>query len=89
MPGITEIRSQVYLPWNKATWNTPNVAHDNPKEDHLHASIMIGFEDQATRENFYTNIAPHLNAELVKYASALHAYHIDITLPFVLDGKRK
>lgn len=89
IPSITEIRSQVYLPWNNATWNTPNVAHDNPKEDHLHASIMIGFEDQATRENFYTNIAPHLNAELGKYASALHAYHIDTTLPFVLDGKRK
>lgn len=86
--GVTEVRAQVYMPWNKATWNTPNVAHDNPKEDHLHASIILGFADQAAREVFYANLAPQLNAEVVQYASAVHAYHIEKTLPFVLDGKR-
>ncbi|HEM5315055.1 TPA: hypothetical protein U1374_001250 [Streptococcus suis] len=86
--GVTEVRTQVYLPWNKATWNTPNVAHDNPKEDHLHASIILGFADQAARESFYANLAPQLNAEEVQYSSAVHAYHIEKTLPFVLDGKR-
>lgn len=87
--GVTEVRSQVYLPWNKATWNTPNVAHDNPKEDHLHASIIIGFADQEARQDFYNNLAPRLNVELVNYASALHAYQIDKTLAFVQDGKRQ
>ncbi|MEG3267758.1 hypothetical protein [Streptococcus suis] len=70
--GVTEVRTQVYLPWN-----TPNVAHDNPKEDHLHASIILGFADQAAREVFYANLAPQLNAEVVQYASAVHAYHIE------------
>lgn len=87
--GVTEVRSQVYLPWNEATWNTPNVAHDNPKEDHLHASIIIGFADQEARQDFYNNLAPRLNVELVNYASALHAYQIDKTLTFVQDGKRQ
>lgn len=87
--GVTEVRSQVYLPWNKATWNTPNVAHDNPKEDHLHASIIIGFADQEARQEFYNNLAPRMNVELVNYASALHAYKIDKTLAFVQDGKRQ
>lgn len=32
---VTELRTQVYLPWNKLTWNTPDVAHDNPKEHHF------------------------------------------------------
>lgn len=85
---VTEVRSQVYLPWNKATWNTPNVAHDNPKKDHLHASIIIGFSDEEARQEFYKHQAPELNKTLINYASALHAYRIDQTLPFVLNGKR-
>ncbi|MFI3143989.1 hypothetical protein [Streptococcus suis] len=40
------------------------------------------------REAFYANLAPQLNAEVVQYASAVHAYHIEKTLPFVLNGKR-
>lgn len=87
--GVTEVRSQVYLPWNKATWDTPNVAHDNPKEEHLHASIIIGFANETVRQEFYGNLARQLNTELVSYASALHAYHIDQTLSFVLDGQRQ
>lgn len=86
--GVTEVRSQVYLPWNKATWNTPNVAHDNPKEAHLHASIIIGFSDEVARQEFYDRQASNFNNELIDYASAMHAYRIDKTLPFVLDGKR-
>ncbi|HFR3470031.1 hypothetical protein RFK91_03385 [Streptococcus suis] len=69
--GVTEVRTQVYLPWNKATWNTPKVAHDNPKEDHLHASIIPGFADQAAREAFYANQAPQLNAEVVQQSTLI------------------
>lgn len=88
IPGITELRTQVYLPWNKLTWNTPNVSHDNPKEEHLHASIMLGFKDEAARNDFYANVAPKFNDKITAYASAVHAYHMDKTLPYVLDGKR-
>lgn len=87
--GVTEVRSQVYLPWNKATWDTPNVAHDNPKEDHLHASVIIGFASQADREAFYATLAPSLNQELTHYVSAVHAYQIDKTLTFVENGQKQ
>jgi hypothetical protein len=30
---LTELRTQVFLPWNEKTWDTPNVAHDNPADD--------------------------------------------------------
>lgn len=87
--GVTEVRSQVYLPWNEKTWDTPNVAHDNPKSEHLHASIIIGFANEAVRQAFYRDLAPSLNEELISYASALHAYQIDKTLTFVENGQRK
>lgn len=87
--GVTELRSQVYLPWNEKTWDTPNVAHDNPESEHLHASVIIGFANQAARQAFYQDLAPGLNEELTSYASALHAYQIDKTLTFVENGQRK
>ena len=34
------------------TWNTPNAAHDNPKEEHLHASFIVGFESKEARRKF-------------------------------------
>ncbi|HFI0641990.1 TPA: hypothetical protein ACGO14_001934 [Streptococcus suis] len=86
--GVTEVRSQVYMPWNKASWDTPNVAHDNPKSEHLHSSIMIGFANQAAREAFYRTVATELNMKLVSYVSALQAYRIDKTLTFVEISKR-
>jgi hypothetical protein len=27
---LKELRTQVFLPWSEKTWDTPNVAHDNP-----------------------------------------------------------
>ncbi|MGT2926771.1 hypothetical protein [Streptococcus cuniculipharyngis] len=87
--GVTELRSQVYLPWHKATWDTPNVAHDNPQSEHLHASIIIGFANQEARQAFYQELAPKLNEDLVNLVSAVHAYHIDKTLTFVADGQRQ
>lgn len=87
--GVTEVRAQVYMPWNKASWDTPNVAHDNPKSEHLHSSVMIGFANQEAREEFYRTVASELNTQLVSYVSALQAYHIDKTLTFVENSRRK
>ncbi len=87
--GITELRSQVYLPWNKLTWNTPNVAHDNPKEHQINASYIIGFENNIAREKFYKEIAPKINKELVDYASSIYAYKEDQTITFVDEINNK
>ncbi|WP_186652336.1 hypothetical protein [Streptococcus sp. sy004] len=87
--SVTEVRSQVYMPWNEKTWDTPNVAHDNPKSEHLHASVILGFANQEARQDFYEKVAPQLNVTLTTYVSALHTYQIDKTLTFVADGKRQ
>lgn len=87
--GISEVRSQVYMPWNKASWDTPQVAHDNPKAEHLHASVIVGFVNQAARQAFYDEVAPALNEQIAAYASAVHAYHIDKTLTFVENGEKR
>ncbi|WP_304128132.1 hypothetical protein [Gemella sanguinis] len=86
--GITEYRTQVYLPWNKMTWNTPNVAHDNPKKEHLHASIIIGFESIEARESFYKETALEINKEIKDLASGIFAYKIEKTIPFVESSKK-
>jgi len=60
--GLKELRTQVFLPWVQKTWNTPNVAHDNPEDQHLHASLILGFVDDASRDAFYASAAPELAA---------------------------
>ncbi len=47
--SITELRSQMFLPWNKHTWDTPDVAHDNPEEHRLHGALVLGFPDDSHR----------------------------------------
>lgn len=87
--GVTELRTQVYLPWNKKSWDTPNVAHDNPKSEQLHASIIIGFASEDDRQAFYQSVAQQLNEEITAHTSAVYAYQIAETLTFVADGKRQ
>lgn len=83
---LKELRTQVFLPWNEKTWDTPNVAHDNPKGQRLHASVILGFADDAARDAFFAEDAPALSALLSPHASAVHAYDIAETLTFVKGG---
>ena len=41
---MTELRTQVFMPWNEKLWDTPNVAHDNPTDQRFHASLIFGFK---------------------------------------------
>jgi hypothetical protein len=82
--SLTELRTQVYLPWSKATWNTPDVAHDNPPDQRFHASSILGFPTQSEREAYFAN--PHtalLTPVLAPFISAIHAYDVATTLTFV------
>lgn len=85
--GLKELRTQVFLPWNEKTWDTPNVAHDNPGEQHLHASVVLGFADDTAREAFYTTHAADLTALLIPHVSAIHAYDVDTTLTYVKNSE--
>ncbi|WP_425860881.1 strictosidine synthase [Arthrobacter sp. TWP1-1] len=84
---VTKLRTQVFLPWNEKTWDTPNVAHDNPSEHHLHASVILGFSDDAARDAFYAGSTAQLTELLAPHVSAIHAYDVEAILTFVRDGQ--
>ena len=85
---LKELRTQVFLPWSEKLWDTPNVAHDNPDDQHLHASVILGFADQAARDDFFagTDIA-HVTEAVVPFASAIHAYDVTAALTYVRNGR--
>jgi hypothetical protein len=84
---LKELRTQTFLPWSKRTWDTPNVAHDNPTDQQFHASLMLGFADKAAQAAFFRSSAvASLAGELARYTSAVHAYEMSGALTFVRDG---
>ncbi|QHE72395.1 hypothetical protein GFS60_06035 [Rhodococcus sp. WAY2] len=85
---LKELRTQVFLPWSEKLWDTPNVAHDNPAGQHLHASLILGFTDNDARDTFFTGTRVSKLTELiVPYASAIHAYEVTATLTYVRNGE--
>lgn len=84
---LKELRTQVFLPWNEKTWDTPDVAHDNPEGQHLHASVILGFADDAARDAFYAEHAGELATLLAPHVSAIHAYDVETALTSVKDGE--
>lgn len=84
--ALRELRSQVFMPWSRALWNTPHVAHDNPADQRFHASLMLGFADAAEREDFFTSAdIARLSTGLAPRVSAVHAYAAE-SLTFVREG---
>lgn len=84
---LTELRSQVFMPWNERLWNTPNVAHDNPAGQRFHASLVLGFEDPAARAAFFKSPeVESMSGALAPFADAVHAYEVSEALTYVKDG---
>jgi hypothetical protein len=85
--GITELRTQVFMPWNEKLWDTPNVAHDNPADQRFHASLILGFKDAAARTAFFAGEEiTTLSNRLSEFASAVHAYDVSAALTYVTGG---
>lgn len=84
--GLVGLRTQTFLPWSEKMWDTPDVAHDNPHDQHFHASIMLAYADEAARSAFLTKSA-ELNEILRPKVSAVHAYDVETTLTFVEHGE--
>ncbi len=83
-----ELRTQTFLPWNKRTWNTPDVAHDNPSDQRFHASVVLGFADAAARAAFFEGSdITELSQTLAPVASAIHAYDVAAALTYVQGGE--
>lgn len=86
--GLRELRTQTFLRWSQKLWNTPNVAHDNPTEHHLHASLILGFTDAQARAAFFESPeAESLSAALIPVTSAVHAYDVSATITYVENGR--
>jgi hypothetical protein len=85
---LTELRTQVFMPWNEKLWDTPNVAHDNPSDQRFHASLSLGFTSAATRAAFFAGdeIAA-LSERLPGHTSAVHGYDVSAALTYVKDGR--
>jgi hypothetical protein len=84
---MTELRTQVFMPWNEKLWDTPNVAHDNPTDQRFHASLIFGFKDAAARAGFFAGEEiTTLSERLSGFASAVHAYDVLAALTYVKDG---
>ena len=84
---LKELRTQTFMRWNQKLWDTPNVAHDNPEDQRFHASIILGFADDAARDAFFSgNAAKDLSEQLKPLASAIHAYDVTAALTYVKDG---
>ena len=86
--AMTELRTQVFMPWNEKLWDTPNVAHDNPKDQHCHASLILGFADQSARAAFFeSREVKSLSDPMASFASAVHAYDVSAALTYVKDAR--
>jgi hypothetical protein len=86
--GLRELRTQTFLPWSKKTWDTPNVAHDNPADQRFHGSLVLGFADAAARTAFFHGEpATRLSPILAPVTSAVHAYDVAAALTYVRNGR--
>ncbi|MEV0796187.1 hypothetical protein AB0I34_00785 [Kribbella sp. NPDC050281] len=84
---LKELRTQTFLPWIEKLWDTPNVAHDNPDDQHFHASLILGFTDTAARDAFFTStVIADLSNQLAPLTSAIHAYDVTAALTYVKNG---
>jgi hypothetical protein len=84
---LTELRTQTFLPWHEKTWDTPDVAHDNPVDQRFHASLVLGFADRAAQRAFFEGAEiGQLSQTLAPVASAIHGYDVAAALTYVKNG---
>ncbi len=85
---LTELRTQAFLPWAEKTWDTPNVAHDNPADQRFHGSLILGFDTPSSRAAFFSDPElGQLSGLLAPAVSAVHAYDVAEVLTFVRGGE--
>lgn len=86
--ALMELRTQNFMAWKKSLWDTPNVAHDNAPADQFHASVLLGFADEATAQAFFTQARlESLSQRLALFCVAAHAYQLTEAPTFVENGQ--
>jgi hypothetical protein len=88
-PGMLELRAHVFLPYLKAMWWTPGVAHDNPPHRRYHAAVVLGAADRRALDASMASpeVSATRNAQAA-HCLALHAYAVDNTYLIVRDGRK-
>lgn len=80
LPGITEVRSQVFAPFRKWLWDTPGVAHDYGPAESFHASIVIGALDESALRAALDSVQIGAFADRLRSVfAAIHAYPVIAT----------
>lgn len=86
---LKELRNKAYNPWKQKQWNTPNVLHDNDKNDQFQASLMLGFTNKDEMGNFFkSEEVKNLSERIATYCAAVDAYEIKETITFVEKGQK-
>ena len=87
-PDLLEVRSHAFKPWNKALWNTPDVAHDYPPENQFHGCLILGARDRASLLNALTSAAVRATMpEQARNLAAVHAYEVAATYVYRRDNR--
>ena len=74
VPGLTELRTQVFVPWSVESWDTPDVAHDYPEDTRYHASMVLGSPDEAALlAALQSSQVSAIADDIRSVASAVHA----------------
>ena len=85
---LKELRTQRFMAWKKSQWDTPHVAHDNSPADQFHASVLLGFADEAAEKGFFGQVwLESLSQRLALFCTAAHAYQLTEALTFVEHGQ--
>lgn len=86
--ALRELRTQNFMAWKKSLWDTPHVAHDNAPADQFHASVLLGFADEAAETAFFGQVwLESLSQRLALFCTAAHAYQLTEAPTFVEHGQ--
>ena len=84
--GVAELRTQTFLPFVKAAWNTPGVQHDYPRDERFQALIVVGAADRDALEHALATVNRELAGELQRRVAAIQAYEVEDALTFRREG---
>lgn len=86
--GVTEVRTQAFLPFKAWMWNSSGVAHDYAPDQQLHGVLYLGARDEeALRMALTSNSVAELQEEVSSLCAAAHAYPVAATYTYRRDGR--
>lgn len=87
-PGIAELHSYVFAPYNENAWPGENMKHDHPAELQYDAGLVIGAKDKETLLGILKSdrVADCIN-ENTNLVRLVHVFNIRLTLVMRYDNR--